>query len=206
MRMKKLCHIFLAAVMLWGCNQEAEDITLTQMNRIASFLSSNHTPRLIDEANLGDYMDDDNLPQFYTVFGRASFRYIANYYDSGRDSRREAVRGSRLTVTYSAYNFSDYRVPTISQLYATNDTSLREQMEAAGWTLDENPFFTFEPLTVTLGRGDIISGVDAALAGCREGDKVEIYCTSSRAYGDKLIGILPADTPVCWYITIDEIE
>lgn len=205
--MKKLTIIISALCIFAGCGQKEEDTTLDQMNRIVSFLTSSHSPRLISEADLPDYMDDDVPPQFYTVYGRAAYRYIVNYYDEGRESRREVVRGDRVSVTFAAYDFTAYRSVTLAQLYATNDGALRDAMVEAGWTLDEaNRFYVFEPRTVVAGGGDVISGVSGSLVGCREGDQVEIYCTSSMAYGDSLVGILGKDTPVYWHVTINSVE
>lgn len=208
--MKRAAHIFLllvsAALLTTSCNQQAEDITLGQMERTVSFLTSTHTPRLICEDDLADYPDDNTPPQFYSVFGRASYRYIVNYYDDGRDARPEVWRGCTITMTFAAYDFSAYRAPTLAQLYATNDPALRDAMANAGWTLDDDPFFAFEPVTVTLGKGELIRGVEMALEGCREGDEVEIWSTSSLAYSGAYIGILNKDIPVYWHIVINSVE
>lgn len=204
--MKRILAILLAAAAMAGCNQDEEDTTLDQMKRIVSYLTTSHSPRLITEAEIPDYMDDANPPQFYSVFGRAAYRYIVNYYDEGRDSRREVVRGSRVGITYAAYDFTGFRNVTIAQLYATNDSSLRPQMEDEGWTLDDNPFVVFEPRTVTAGGSDVIGGVSMALVGCREGDEVEIYCTSSLAYRDSLVGIVEKNSPVYWHVVIESVE
>ena len=201
--MKRLLYIAVALVCLTGCEQESEDITLTQMQRIESYLTSSHSPRLISYDNLGEYMDDNTPPQFYETFGRASYRYIVNYYETGRQSRAEVMRGSTISVTYSAYDFTSYRAPSFSDMYVTNDPAMEQQMRDAGWTLDGNPFFTFMPLRLTVGNGEIVGGVDEALAGCRVGDEVEIYCTGSVAYGENLVGTIPKDTPLYWHIVIN---
>lgn len=205
--MKKLTALLFALCIFAGCNQKEEDVTLDQMKRIESYLTSSHSPRLISEADLSDYMDDAVPPQFYSVYGRAAYRYIVSYYDEGRESRREVVRGDRVSITFAAYDFTDYRAVTVAQLYATNDGALRDAMLTAGWTLDEaNRFYVFEPRTVVAGGGDVIPGVSGALVGCREGDVVEIYCTSSMAYGGHMVGILGKDTPVYWRLTVESIE
>lgn len=204
--MKRLVYILMALLWMTGCEKEGEDITLTQMQRIESYLTSSHSPRLISYDNLGEYMDDNTPPQFYMTFGRASYRYIVNYYESGRQSRPEVLRGSTVVLTYSAYDFTSYRTPSFSDMFATNDPALEEQMLAAGWTLEGNPFFTFMPLRITVGNGEIIAGVDAVLAGCHVGDEVEIYCTGSEAYGENLVGTVVKDTSQYWHIVINGIE
>ena len=204
--MKRLMYILAALVITAGCEKEGEDITLTQMQRIESYLASSHSPRLISYDKLGDYMDDNSDPQFYMTFGRASFRYIVNYYEAGRQSRAEVARGSKITVTYSAYDFTSYRTPGIAEMFDTNDPQMEEAMAQKGWTLEGNPFFTFMPLTLTVGAGQMITGVDMALEGCRVGDEVEIYCTGSMAYGSTLVETLAKDTPQYWHIIINGTE
>ena len=83
---------------------------------------------------------------------------------------------------------------------------MADVMAEAGWTLGDNPFFTFTPLHATIGRGELTEGVDRALEGCRVGDEVEIYCTSSVAYGKNLVETLPKNTPVYWHIIINGTE
>ncbi len=197
----------MAAVAAVSCNSEKEDITLKQMESIVRYLTSSHSPRLIAENELDDYMDDTSDPQFYSVFGRATYRYIVNYYDEGRDALEVVERGDKVTIIYRAYNFASYSTVSIANLYATNDSALIDLMRMEGWTLPDEENFAFEPLTVTVGSEEIISGVSAALTGCRLGDEVEIYCTSSMAYGDKKqIGILPLDVPVYWHVEIVEVN
>lgn len=204
--MKRLIYIFTALVLAAGCDKEGEDITLTQMQRIESFLTSSHSPRLISYDNLDEYMDDSAPARFYETFGRASFRYIANYYDDSRKSQPEVTRGRTVLLTVSAYNFTSYRTPGIKDLYFTNDPLMQDVMAEAGWTLGDNPFFTFTPLRATVGNGELIDGVDKAMEGCRVGDEVEIYCTSSVAYGEGLIETIPKNTPVYWHIIINGME
>ena len=109
MQMKRLIYIIVALVWMTGCEKEGEDITLTQMQRIESYLTSSHTPRLISYENLGEYMDDNTPPEFYETFGRAAYRYIVNYYEAGRLARPEVMHGSTISLTYSAYDFTSYR-------------------------------------------------------------------------------------------------
>ncbi len=173
------------------------------MESIVRYLTSSHSPRLIAEKDLGEYMDDTSDPQFYSVFGRAAYRYVVNYYDQGRESLPEIRRGDKVTIVYRAYNFSSFSNVTIAHLYSTNDSALIEQMRMEGWTLPDEENFAFEPVTVTIGSDDLIQGVSAALVGCRLGDEVEIYCTSSVAYAEKVqVGILPLDVPVYWHVVV----
>jgi FKBP-type peptidyl-prolyl cis-trans isomerase len=50
-----------------------------------------------------------------------------------------------------------------------------------------------------------MSGLNTALDGCREGDKVEIYMTYAEAYGNRYLGKVPSRSSVVWFIEITEI-
>ena len=44
-----------------------------------------------------------------------------------------------------------------------------------------------------------------SLIGCREGDKVEAYMTLDAAYGDDVVGVVPLQSAVVWYYTIESV-
>ena len=56
-------------------------------------------------------------------------------------------------------------------------------------------------------KGGIIKGLQAALLGCREGDRVEAYMTYNMAYGDKnYMYMIPVQTPVAVFFRVDKVE
>jgi FKBP-type peptidyl-prolyl cis-trans isomerase len=48
-------------------------------------------------------------------------------------------------------------------------------------------------------------GLRRALVGCREGDTVEIYLTYEAAYGDQIIGVVPKQSALAWYLTVEKV-
>jgi len=66
-----------------------------------------------------------------------------------------------------------------------------------GW-LDDGTVFDSslnegrEPLTFTLGRGDVIKGFDEGLKGARQGDVIDLIIPYSLGYGDQVHGPIPA--------------
>ena len=174
-----------------------------QQKRMESYLRSTHAPRLVHEQEIAD----EQLP-CYSTAGNTVYRYIANRYDPERPARREVGERSSVRITFRAYVFSFANIITSGQSvtmpYYTNDPLLRdaflslEGFNPAGWS--------FEPLAIEMGRGDILTGLRLALLGCREGDEVEAYMTYNMAYGGDDFSVVPEQSPVAIFFTVDSVE
>ncbi len=84
----------------------------------------------------------------------------------------------------------DHRVAKAGDTVAVNYTG----------TLDDGTVFDSsvgrEPLTFTVGKGDVISGFDQAVVGMAVGDKKTVHLTPDQAYGehrDDLVITVPKD-------------
>lgn len=67
-------------------------------------------------------------------------------------------------------------------------------------------YWDVEPLTIKIGETNIIKGVTTSLIGCREGDSVEAYMTLDAAYEDDVVGVVPKESSVAWFYTIDSVN
>lgn len=194
-------HIVLSVLLLSliGC---AEDETsyANQTQQIESFLSGSHVPPLVtaEEANAstGDL-------EFYEKFGATAYRYIRHYYDPERKERPEVEWGDRITMTFWLYAFDNRAITANTMPLYTNDGSLRAALIDAGLNVG---YWSFEPLSVTVGKTSLLNGAELALPGCREKDTVEVYMTYTEGYGDELVGIVPQETPVAFFYTINSVE
>ncbi len=184
-----------------GCSSLDVDQLETEQTKIVSFLTATHSPKLIAEDDVAESLDVD--PEFYSTFGRTAYRYIEDYYNTERDARTVVEMGDKLTITFWCHDFSSYATPSSSNLYYTNDESYRDAFIEAGLN-DE--YWSFEPLEIILGDGDILNGVEVALEGCREGDYVEVYLTSNLAYTDGWIGVTTLDAPLAFICRIESVE
>ena len=196
----KLTGLLAALLLLAGCSQEEETLP-NQRNSIVSFLTSTHAPQLISEEAVAESPDEN--PPFYTAKGNTVYRYISNYYDSGRESRAEVKSGSRVSITFRAYVFSMRNITDSDMPFFTNDPDLEQALYEAGLTPG---VWKFEPMELTLGQSGIIKGLELALLGCRQGDEVECYMTYNMAYGDTNFATIPRESAVAIFFTVNGVD
>ena len=166
-------HILLAALLVvTGCGED-DKVLPEQQQQFESFLSGSHQPRLVTEQ---EAMSSDEDLDFYSTFGRWSYRYIYHYYDSERQTRPEAEIGDEVDLVFWAYLFENTK------------------------------YWSFEPRPVRVGGGSFVEGVELSLPGCREKDTVEVYMTYNMAYGDALINFIPEQSPIAVFYTIDSVR
>lgn len=189
----------ISVVLLAGCNDE-EDAVGSQRQNIVRYLTSSHEPRLIAESDVENSLEFQ--PPFYEQVDYNVYRYIATYYDEGRDARQEVKWGDQVQLTYVGYRFTGSQ-PQLNTVYTTNDESVLAQLKEAGLNID---YWNTEPLTIILGRSDIIKGVEISLQGCHLGDLVEVYMTYEAAYDKNVVGVLPKESSIAWIYTIDKIN
>lgn len=189
------------SAVLSGCSKN-DDLIPNQQQSIVGFLTGSHQPRLLSEEDARNSLDEN--PPYYTQAGNTAYRYIADSYNPDRLTRKEVAAGDAVTITFRAYIFEGRAIGATTIPYYTNDPSLRTAYEQSG--LDPQ-YWTFEPLRIVLGETPILKGVEISLAGCREGDAVEVYMTCNMAYGDKKeIGVIPKQSPIAFLFTIDSVE
>ena len=193
--MKKFLIILLALPILVGCKEE--DSLLTQRDQIEKFLTSSR--RMVAEQDLGNVIEEN--PAFYTVFSRYAYRHIVNYYDAKREDRPVVNWGDRLELRFNAYTFSGSE-PSNSNIYWSNIAEIIDNLgDKSTDTLD----WSTEPLSVTLGSTAILEGLEHILPGCHEADSVQVFMTSNLAYGKNLIGVVPKNSMVAWYLKIEKV-
>lgn len=193
--MKKFLTILILLATLAGCKQE--DTLLSERDKIEKYLTSSR--RMVADTELGNVIEDN--PAFYSVFGRYAYRHIVNYYEAGREDKPVVEWGDRLEIRFDAYTFTGSE-PSTSAIYWSNDAeTIQELGKKSGNTLD----WSTEPLAITLGTTAILEGLERALPGCHEADSVQVYMTSNLAYGKHLVGVVPKNSMVAWYIKIEKV-
>lgn len=193
--MKKLFTILFLLPLLVGCKQE--DTLLTERDNIEKYLTSSR--RMVAEEDLGTVIEND--PPFYNVFGRYAYRHIVNYYDAEREDKSVVEWGDNLQIRFTAYIFTGSE-PSQSAIYLSNVPEVIEQL---GKKSDNTLAWSSEPLHIKLGTTKILKGVESVLPGCHEADSVQVFMTSDLAYGDEIMGVVPKQSMVAWYMRIEKV-
>lgn len=196
--MKRLIYTVMAlcAALLCSCSDD-EDMLTKQKDSIVKYLTSSR--RLIDEQEVSTSLQEN--PPFYTAFNNSSYRHITNYYEAGREEWMKVEPNSIIDIQFNAYIFSGSE-PNLASTYWSNIPATISAIEASNKHQYDKLIWSTDPLTVRLGRGEVIEGLEAALIGCRDQDSVQVYMTSQAAYGKHIIGSVPKNSSVAWYIKI----
>ena len=195
MAMKKFLTILFLLAFAASCDKE--DILLSERDKIEKYLTSSRN--MVIESEVGNVIQEN--PPFYNVFGRYAYRHIVNYYEKGREDRPIVEWGDNLQIRFNAYTFSGSE-PSTTAIYWSNVPEVIIQLgNKSGNTLD----WSTEPLTIKLGTTRILEGLEHTLPGCHEADSVQVYMTSNYAYGKGLIGVVPKNSMVAWYMRIEKV-
>ena len=140
--LKKIYYITLTCLVMlvaMSCSNENDSVLTQQQTNIERYLKNSHSPRLINEEEIAQSIEEE--PQFYTRWGLDIYRYIATYYDEGRQEKPEIGLGTTFDITYTAYIFTGNK-PKVQDMYATNDEASIEELKKLGlntsyeWTTD----------------------------------------------------------------------
>ena len=194
--MKKFLTILFLLPLLVGCKEE--DTLLTERDKIEKYLTSSR--RMVAEENLGEIIESN--PAFYSTFGRYAYRHIVNYYDAGREDRPVVDWGDEIEVWFNAFTFSGSEPSISTNLYWSNIPDVIEQV---GQKSDNTLVWSGEPMRIKLGTTPILAGLEHTRPGCREADSVQVYMTSSLAYGKNLVGVVEKNSMIAWYIGIKKV-
>ncbi len=198
MAMKRVIYavMMVGAALMWGCNKD-EDMLTKQKDAIVRYLTSSR--RLVAKEEVGNTIAEN--PPFYTQFGQDVFQHITNYYEEGRSEWALVESTSTLDINFAAYIFSGSE-PSKQQLYWSNIPALISEVESSNNNQYDHLIWSEEPLTLQLGNGSVVRGLEEALIGCHAQDSVQVYMTSAAAYGKHALGMVPRNSSVAWYIKI----
>ncbi len=200
-RMKPIFAILFSCVgLLAGCKQD-DTVLTTQQTSTVRYLESGHTPRLMSEDAAKESIDEN--PEYYTVYGHGeAYRYIATMYDEGRDARTEIEAGDTADIYFDAYVFNYASLANAAPYWSNREETIAALEQTGGGLNIE--YWSVDPLALRAG-GRALKGISRALIGCREGDRVEVYMTYKAAYGSGIVGVVPKESPVAWFFTVEKV-
>lgn len=112
-----------------------------------------------------------------------------------------AAPGDAVSFLFEIYPFEGALTANVQSLLYTNRPELIGQLNQSGATLE----WSVEPMTVTVGAGQVIAGVDRALTGCAPGDRLTVLITSDKAFGEDRVEQLKQNTPLMYLIEITDV-
>ena len=129
---------------------------------------------------------------------------MVGYYNPDRSNWPEVTGRSKVTLTFRFYAFSFANITDSTVPFYTNDPLYERALyEQLGLTPGA---WKFEPVTLDLASDRILNGLRLALIGCRGGDEVEAYMTYNEAYGDDYFSVIPRESAVAMFFTIERVE
>lgn len=134
----------------------------------------------------------------YVITSDSAYVHLAGnkLLEEGAERGDGAAAGDKVAFNFEAYTFSS--APATVPYY-TNKRYLAEQM-----TNLDTSYWNFEPREVVLGSGEILNPLEEALEGSMVGDSLAVFLTSSIAYGESGMGVVPANTAVMFVLTVVE--
>ena len=195
MTMKKFLSILFLLAFAVSC--EKEDLLLSERDKIEKYLTSSRN--MVIESEVGNVIQ--NNPPFYNIFDRFAYRHIVNYYNEGRNEKPIVEWGDKIEIRFNAYTFTGSE-PAQSAIYWSNIPEVIAKLsEKSGGSLD----WSTEPLTIELGKTEMLEGLEYTLPGCHEADSVQVYMTSNLAYGKNLVGVVAKNSMIAWYMKIEKV-
>ena len=200
MTMKKILSILILLAFMAGC--EKEDLVLSERDKIEKYLKETRGMIIAADTIIGDKKN----PPFYNLFirskpNRYAYRHIVNYYEEGRNERPIAEWGDKIEIRFNAYTFTGSE-PSQSAIYWSN---IPEVITALSQKTDGTLDWPTEPLTIELGKTEMLEGLEYTLPGCHEADSVQVYMTSNLAYGKNLVGVVGKNSMIAWYMKIEKV-
>ncbi len=179
--LRKYFIIILFIAIFASCNSEKESVETQQIIDIEEYLS---TQEIVYENINGVYR---------------SFRTVALESDSGGDTSTEVLTlepGDSIYIKYVAYIFNS----APAAIFDTNVESIALQL---GFTAADK---SFAPLEIEYGVTPLIRGLEYGLSGLEEGDMISLFMPFNLAYGEKEIGVLPAESAINFEIDVIRIK
>lgn len=179
-----------AVALLSGCTeQELETTYSSQEDRIDSFIE-----RLMNS----------ETPPVRVVHNNGSNRIVLGEYtpadDTDMNYTEELTESGTVSFYYAGYIFSG-STPTSSNLFATNNQDVAAE---AGWELTN---VDYNILTVNMSdKNVLVEGLRNGMIGVRGQDTCYVVFSGKYGFGDKAVGIVPANSALLYQIWVESIS
>lgn len=182
--MKKSLIILIAAMALSACTKQSVQATYDKQETTIEGLVENILKT--DEAATVDYPD-----------GVVRIRFSSS---TSAESDPGLEKGGKATIWYGGYVITSTNL-TNSGLFATN---LQDLATASGWKNVDESMFAAE--TVTVGKGELVPGLERGLPGVKKGDEYLILFSGKYGWGNHARGTIPARSALAYHIWVTDIS
>ena len=210
--MKHSIHIFILLVISFlslSCVKEKLENTYnSQEDKIDQFIEKNRYKKgtvkvpsrdpetgeiKVDENGQPVMKDSTVTDTMRVVYNAGSSRLVTKEGEG-----EELKSNGSIAFYYAGYTFSSGI--SASNLFATNH---QETAAGAGWTLtDEDD----DILTINLASYELLPGLKAGLVGVRSGEECQIFFSGKYGFGNKGVGIVPANSALVYKIWVESIS
>lgn len=139
----------------------------------------------------------------YTNAEKTDSLRVVNFNGSNRLVKTEGT-GEELSSTgtvafyYAGYVFNGSKSP--SSLFVTNH---KETATAAGWNLTDEQFTIYQ---INMADVKLITGLWNGLLGVKAGETSEILFSGKYGFGNKEVGIIPANSALLYEIWVEAVS
>ena len=180
----------MAAILCTACTQQSLETTYSnQESRIDSFIEN--------------LMNSEN-PPVRVVHNNGSNRIVLGEYipadDTDMNYREELTETGSVSFYYAGYVFSG-STPSSNNLFATNN---QDVAVAAGWELTNADY---NILTLNMSdKGALVEGLRNGMIGVRGQDTCYVVFSGKYGFGDKAVGIVPANSALIYQIWVESVN
>ena len=181
--MRKFILIPLAFLLLCGCTKQAIQATYDKQEETIDKLVESLVAK--DEGATVEYLE-----------GAVRIRFS----DSTSTDADEALqKGGKVSFYYGGFVVTSASL-SYSNMFATN---LQDLADAAGWKNVDDSAFAEE--TVTVGKGELVPGLEKGLIGVKKGDDCIIVFSGKYGWGNHARGTVPAKSALAYQIWVTDV-
>lgn len=180
---KYLVISLLLAVTLCACSKQAQATYDKQETTIESLVES---LLKTDEGATVEYLD-----------GVVRIRFSVS---TSSESDPALEEGGSVSMWYGGFTVTSASLSK-SNLFATN---LQDLATECGWSGADESMFQVE--TVTVGKGELVPGLEKGLIGVKKGDQYLIVFSGKYGWGGHPRGTIPARSALAYQIWVTDIS
>ena len=178
MKLRNLALVFMCIASVSCVKQKLESTYNSQENRIDQYIEKNRI---------------SGTDTLRVVYNGGASRLVTK-----EGNGPELSADGNIAFYYAGYTFSGSI--SNSNLFSTNHQQTATQ---AGWTLSEEDA---KALSINMNDYKLLPGLKSGLTGVKGGEECQILFTGKYGFGNKAVGIIPANSALVYKIWVESIS